>query len=352
MNPGTRIRKHAAHAWHAALITCALSVGAAAHATSQGPVADGPYVGTLPCADCAGIRTALTLYTTGAGGAPLVYRMTATYLGTRDGDRTEERLGPWARVGTGADAIVRLEPHQETMRQSLRRADADTLVLLDLDEKPIATAMDLHLRRDATATAARLAPPRTLWRGTLRRDADRLVLAPCSGGQPMRVRDVSPESVVTAALTDLGFDRLGRVYLEAYGTPRQGALMLDRLNRAGVEMGCPNEAIGFQALGHEPDWSLVSNRSAVRLVQLGGTTLSAPPLPLSWRWPAGRPDRAVATLATSTEGSAFSVVLTPGLCRDTMADAVYGFRAQAGVARPEPTREFTGRAFVGNESLS
>ncbi|NWG74730.1 MAG: copper resistance protein NlpE N-terminal domain-containing protein, partial [Rubrivivax sp.] len=136
-------------------MACALSIGAAAHATSQGPVADGPYVGTLPCADCAGIRTTLTLYTMGEGGAPLAYRMTATYLGTREGDRTEERLGPWARVGTGADAIVRLEPYRETIRQSLRRANADTLVLLDRDEKPIATTMDLRLRRDATATAAR-----------------------------------------------------------------------------------------------------------------------------------------------------------------------------------------------------
>lgn len=34
-------------------------------ATSQGPVADGPYVGTLPCADCAGIRTTLTLHSMG-----------------------------------------------------------------------------------------------------------------------------------------------------------------------------------------------------------------------------------------------------------------------------------------------
>ena len=324
MNPGSRIHYSGARAWRSALLGCALAIGAAAHATSQGPVADGPYVGTLPCADCAGIRTTLTLYTMGNGGAPLVYRMTATYLGTRDGDRTEERLGPWTRVGTGADALVRLEPYQETIRQSLRRAGYDTLVLLDRDEKPIATAMDLRLRRDAAATAARLEPPRTLWRGTLRREADRLVLAPCGGGQPMRVRDVSPESVVTAALTDLGFDRLGRVYLEAYGTLRQGELRLDRLNRAGVEMGCPKEAVGFQALGHEPDWSLVSNRSAVRFAPLGGATLSSPPVPLSSHWPAGRPDRAVATLATSTEGSALNAVLTPGVCRDTMADAVYG----------------------------
>jgi len=351
MNPGTPDRKRAAHAWRALLMTCALSAGGAAHATSQGPVADGPYVGTLPCADCAGIRTVLTLYTMGEGGAPLVYRMTATYLATRDGDRTQERLGPWIRVGTGGDAIVRLEPYQETFRQSLRRADGDTLVLVDRDEKPIATAMELRLRRDATATAARLEPPRTLWRGTLRREAQQLVLAPCGGGPAMRVRDVSPESVVTAALTGIGFDRLSCAHLEAYGTLRQGELMLDRLNRAGVEMGCPQQAIGWQALGHEPGRSLVSDRSAARLAPLGGTTLNAPPLPLSWRWPGGRPDRAIATLATSTEGGAFNAVLTPRVCRDAMADAVYGFTARVDVTRPEPAQTLNGCAFLGSEAL-
>ncbi|WP_162910339.1 copper resistance protein NlpE N-terminal domain-containing protein [Azohydromonas sediminis] len=335
----------------AAVVIAWSTTAGIARATSQGPVADGPYVGTLPCADCAGIRTTLTLYTMGEGGAPLVYRMTSTYLGTRDGDRTEERLGPWARVGSGADAVVRLEPSHDAIRQSWRRADRDTLVLLDRDEKPIATAMDLRLRRDATATAARLEPPRTLWRGTLRRQADRLLFTPCGGGQPMRLRDVSPEVVVTAAITDLGFDRRGSVYLEAYGTLRQGELTVDRLNRAGVEMGCPKEAIGFRAFGHEPSWSLVSNRSVLRFVEPGGATLSAPPLPLSWRWPGGRPDRAEASLASSTESSALNVVLTPKICRDTMADAVYGFTAQVGVARPEPARTLAGCAFLGTEGL-
>jgi len=48
-----------------------LALSAPAQAASQGPVADGPYVGTLPCADCAGIRTTLTLYTMGSGDAPV-----------------------------------------------------------------------------------------------------------------------------------------------------------------------------------------------------------------------------------------------------------------------------------------
>jgi uncharacterized membrane protein/uncharacterized lipoprotein NlpE involved in copper resistance len=327
-------------------------IGAAATgwATSQGPVADGPYVGTLPCADCAGIRTSLTLYTMGDGGLPLVYRMTVTWLGTRDGDRTEERQGPWSRVGSGAEAIVRVEPFDDVMRQSFRRVDGERLLLLDRAERPIETRQNLLLTRDSGSPGPRLAPPRTLFRGTLSRDADRLRLAPCGGGDPLVVRDVSPESMITAALTDVGFDRLPGLYLEAYGTRRGGELLIDRLNRAGTEMGCPQDAMAFSAQGNEPGWSLVSDRRGVKLNRQDGAVLSAPPLPLSWRWPGGRQDRAEARLASSTEGSALTAVLSPKLCRDTMADAVYGFTATVQVSRPS-SATLRGCAYLGSESL-
>jgi uncharacterized membrane protein len=177
------------------------------------------------------------------------------------------------------------------------------------------------------------------------------MLAPCGGGGTRRVHDVSPEVIITAAITDIGFDRLDSLYLEAFGRLHDGALLIDRLNRAGTEMGCPGEAEGFRAQGNEPGWSLVSNPAAVRFSTQDGVALSAPPLPLSWRWPGGRMDRAEARLATSTEGSALTAVLTPGICRDTMADAVYGFTAVVHVARPAPAAEFAGCGFLGSEFL-
>jgi len=335
----------------AALAASGLALGGVAKGTSQGPVADGQYVGTLPCADCAGIRTSLTLYTLGEGGEPIVYRMTATYLGTPEGDRTEERLGPWSRVGSGASQRVRLDPQDDARRQSFRVAGPDTLVLLDREERPIASAQDLSLRRDAAASAARLPPPRTLFRGTLSRDADRLLLAPCDGGPVLRVRDVSPEVIITAALADIGFDARDRLYLEAYGSLRDGELWIDRLNRAGVETVCPQDAIGFRAQGDEPGWSLASSPSGVTFTTQDGAELRAPPLPLSWRWTGGRPDRAEAVLATATEGSALEAVLSPRICRDTKGDAVYGFTASVRLTRPEPAAGFEGCAFVGSEPV-
>ncbi len=193
--------------------------------------------------------------------------------------------------------------------------------------------------------------PRGLFRGMLSRDADRLLLAPCSGGPALRVQDVSPEVIITAAITDIGFDERDSLYLEAYGNLRDGELWIDRLNRAGVEMGCPQEAIGFRAQGNEPGWSLTSRPSGVTFTTQDGVTLNAPPLPLSWQWPGGRPDRAEALLVTATEGAAFEAVLAPKICRDTMADAVFGFTATVRLSRPEPVREFKGCAFLGSEPL-
>jgi uncharacterized membrane protein/uncharacterized lipoprotein NlpE involved in copper resistance len=335
----------------AAVAVGGLALGSAAQGASQGPVADGPYVGTLPCADCAGIRTSLTLYTMGEGGPPLVYRMTATYLGTPEGDRTTERLGPWARVGDGAAERLRIEPYDDAARQSFRRAGPDTLVLLDRAERPIATAHEVSLQRDGAASAARLDPPRTLFRGMLSRDADRLLLAPCNGGRSLRVRDVSPEVIITAAITDIGFDERGSVYVEAYGKRQNGELWIDRLNRAGVEMSCPTDAIGFGAQGNEPGWTFVSRGNAVTFSRQDGVEFDSPPLPLSWRWRGGRPDRAEAVLKTATESSAFDAVFTPRLCRDTMADAVYGFTATVTQTRPGPVTDYRGCAYLGSESL-
>jgi copper homeostasis protein (lipoprotein) len=49
------------------------------------------YEGVLPCADCQGIRTELTLFEDDS-----TYKLVETYLGTPDGDRTVESEGTWA----------------------------------------------------------------------------------------------------------------------------------------------------------------------------------------------------------------------------------------------------------------
>jgi putative lipoprotein len=336
-----------------ALAAWLLALVSPAWATSQGPVADGPYLGTLPCADCAGIRTELTLFTMGPQGQPDVYRMRTTHLGTREADRTEERMGPWLRMRDGGGDRVRLEPYNDALRQTFRRKDADTLVLLDRDEKPIDTQQNRSIVRDKAAVPApRIEVSRTLFRGTLRREADKLLLVPCGGGQPIRVHDVSPEVVISAVLADLGFDRRDSLYVEAFGRRHDGALMFERLNRAGFEMRCPQpaEAMTLRAQGNEPGWSLVSGARGLVLTRMGEPDFIAPPRRESWRWPGGRSDRAAAVVSAATEGGGLTAVLTPKICRDTMADAAYGFTAVVNVERPTAAT-LKGCGYLGNATL-
>jgi hypothetical protein len=56
-------------------------------------------------------------------------------------------------------------------------------------------------------------------------------------------------------------------------------------------------------------------------------------------------------LEVATQHMALSATLIPRICRDTMADAVYGFTAQVRQLRPEPVADFKGCAFLGTERL-
>lgn len=341
--------------WARATVAALAAAGCAqvpdAPPASGAPQVDGPYVGTLPCADCAGIRTELTLYSA-AGGVPLRYRLRSTYLATRDGDRVFERFGPWQRVRDPVRGVdrIRLEPFDYPLQQNWRRLDDATLELLDREVQPIGTAREAILRRDRGAGAAP-APGQRLFAGTLTRVGERLLLQPCDAPEAQPVRDVSPEVVITAVLTDLGFDRRGSIYLEAFGRMVDGVAQLQRLNRAGSEMGCPGRGTAapplFRAQGNEPFWSLTGSAREIAFAQ-PGRTATEPPAPLSWRWRGGDAARAQAHL--NIDSGAFSAVLVPGICRDSMADAAYGFAATVRMERPVP-RELKGCAYLGAEPL-
>lgn len=348
---------------HVALIitlTMALALaGCATTAPSQHAVpsasaatlaADGPYRATLPCADCAGIATELTLYRD-ASGQPARYRLRSTYLGTRDGDRRFDTLGHWRELT--APARVRLDAQDDITRRSLLRVDADTLELLDRHEQKIASGHDHRLRRDPAQAAPPLIDvPRTLFRGTLRRAGAAWLLTRCDAPQPHAVRDVSPESMITAVLTDLGFDERDGFYIEAFGRVVDDVIQFERLNRAGREMGCPSPAaaaLQWQAQGNEPFWSLRSTAERLVFAQ-PGRDLAVPPVPLTWRWRDGRADRAQGFINAQTEATKLAVVLSPGICRDTMADAAYGFRAEVDLQTAARMR-LTGCVYLGREPL-
>jgi uncharacterized membrane protein len=222
--------------------------------------------------------------------------------------------------------------------------------MLDRSEQRVASKLDYKLLLAApdARTPADLAP-RQLYAGTLTARADQWWLAPCGGGPAVRLRDVSPEVVISAVLADLGFGkRVQSIYLEAFGRPyEQGQVLIDRLNRAGIEMGCPDARPLWQAQGNEPFWTLRGTTANTTLTRLGLPTLTVPPAQFSWEWRRGRADRAEVLINVRTERSWLAARFTPRICRDTMADAAFGWTAEMKL----DGKPYAGCAFLGTESL-
>lgn len=341
----------------AALLLGAAVVPALAGATSEGPRLDGPYVGTLPCADCEGIATELVILRD-PRGAPVGYRLRQTYLTTRPGDRVFNRAGD-ARAfthaaGNPAATGLRLDGGADDAPMLLLQLSPSVVELLDRSGQRIDSKHGYRLVLDRAAQPPPVPAPRALFAGTLRRQPGGAgwQFLPCRTRDLRVAIDVSPENSLTAVLTDLGFDRRDSLYVEAFGRVDKdggGRLLFESLNRAGVEMGCPapggERALRAVAQGNEPSWSLRASGSATLLAE-PGVTRSAPPVAPSWHWRGDDGRRASAQLSVETESIALRASFTPGLCRDTMADAAYGYRVRVEQSRPA-ARTLEGCGYLG-----
>lgn len=336
-----------------AVVLLMTALGSAPAQAADRPAVEGPFVGTLPCADCEGIVTELTLVRTGAGGALPHYRLRETYLGKPAAERVVESSGPWSELRTGAGTRVRLDPDDPKGRRSFVRLSPSVLEQLDPQEERIRTSHDLKLLLDRArveeAVNDAMRAPLRLFAGTLRREGAQLLLLPCAERTLRPALDVSPASHLTAVLTDLGFGARGSIYVEAWGRLHEGKVLFVRLNRAGAEMRCPApaEAARWQAQGNEPFWALRAADEGTELSAPGEPQVQIPASALTWRWRGGRPDRARAEFRAQTESVRLAARLEPGICRDTMADAAYGWRAGIEVTRTAATATRTGCAFLG-----
>lgn len=107
------------------------------------------FQGVLPCADCAGIRTKLTLLP-----GPRVYVLRETYLGAAEGAHaTYTTLGRWGEEpgvleAMPTAAVLRLDGEPDGPPQAyLARTDRDTLRLLDREGLWIESELPYELRR-------------------------------------------------------------------------------------------------------------------------------------------------------------------------------------------------------------
>jgi uncharacterized lipoprotein NlpE involved in copper resistance len=116
----------------------------------------GVYAGTLPCADCRGIRTTVTMYAKnrwGTGGG--TFNLSEEYLGTRHGNRRVDTRGRWIVLrGTPTDAdatVYQLNVDDAKRILYLLRVSDQALLELDREQRAI--------RSPANHTLARLTEP-------------------------------------------------------------------------------------------------------------------------------------------------------------------------------------------------
>lgn len=122
----------------------------------------GPFVGTLPCADCAGIDTRLTLFFATGSATPLLYHLQETYRGTPDNERAVTKMGRFS-VGSadggsvgGAAAgarIVQLDFDKPEEVRGFRMIGDDSLRMLDRQLGEIESDLPYTLVRAASDRA-------------------------------------------------------------------------------------------------------------------------------------------------------------------------------------------------------
>ena len=111
----------------------------------------GVFEGVLPCADCEGIKTELTLYQDVANADNNNYILKETYLGINTGDTTFTSKGKWDIVKgmkTDKDASVFFLNYDrpDELKYFLKEDDA-TIVMLDKEQNKINSPLNYTLRK-------------------------------------------------------------------------------------------------------------------------------------------------------------------------------------------------------------
>lgn len=130
-------------------------------------VAPASYEGTLPCADCSGLRTVLAIW------PDSVYRLAQTYEGKST--TPVVTMGRWRL----SESVVSLET-DNGIPILYRRVGDDTLTLLDQQGQPISSSLNYSLQRSSTMNSLR--EPASFI-GTFEYMADAPTFRECGSGQ-------------------------------------------------------------------------------------------------------------------------------------------------------------------------
>lgn len=129
-----------------ALAILVLAGCAGATPAPREPLVLGPFVGVLPCADCPGIATSLTLTREGEFVAEGTYRLEQTYI---DRGPAIVTTGLWTTLRGDAedeDAVVyQLEPDHPEKSRNFVKLDEARILQLDRELRRIPTKANLVL---------------------------------------------------------------------------------------------------------------------------------------------------------------------------------------------------------------
>lgn len=111
----------------------------------------GVFEGVLPCADCAGIKTELTLYQDVANADNNSYILKETYLGVNTGDTTFTSKGKWdilkgIKTDKEADVFFLNYDRPDESKYYLKEDEA-TIVMLDKEQNRIQSSLNYTLKK-------------------------------------------------------------------------------------------------------------------------------------------------------------------------------------------------------------
>lgn len=159
--------------------------------------------------------------------------------------------------------------------------------------------------------------------GFLLQHGEKLVFTPCRDRSYALVEDVSVDRQVTRGLELAGVADGRKYYVELLGVADGNALRASELNIARAEGRCQKPGgsdEAWLASGNEPGWALAAGGERVTLQRRGDREISVPYRVFD------RHGEIAQFIAESPEGR-LEVRFEHQLCRDTMADAVFGWTA-------------------------
>ena len=163
--------------------------------------------------------------------------------------------------------------------------------------------------------------------GLLMKQGGKLVFAPCRDRSYAMVDDISPEGMVTAALDSIGLAAGKKLYVELMAVVDGGMVRASGLNLARSEGRCQQpggNVESWRAAGNEPSWLLAVGPEVVVLKRLDLPDVNFPATPIT-------SDQGVTRFEARTGAARLAARFEHKVCRDTMADAVYGWTASVEV---------------------